>query len=326
MNEKLLSVIVPVYNKEAYLDRCVSALTGQSYSNTEILLIDDGSTDGSGKICDDWAEKDSRVKVFHIPNGNLNPAREYGYKHSRGSYVAFMDADDCIAENYYRSLIDAMEKTDSDMAISGIEKVSTDGNRRVYVEFSSQSVEGSENIIRFAIEHGGTLWNMVMEKQLLDGVYFIPTRFGEDSVVAMQLCLKAKRLAAVGNLFYEYYIDLPGSITNESHYSAVSYRQNIDNQIYIFELLHSVSPQLEITLARDLCGRCLSVLECMKRKRPEGYKELVAYCDTVIRKYYPIVTKAGGHSKVIGLYMFSPALACFVSGLLTRLRDARNSA
>ena len=94
--ETLLSVIVPVYNVEAYLVKCVESILNQTYPNLEVILVDDGSPDGSGAICDTFADKDSRVKVIHKPNGGLSSARNAGLEEASGEYITFVDSDDWI--------------------------------------------------------------------------------------------------------------------------------------------------------------------------------------------------------------------------------------
>ena len=102
--EDLISVIVPVYNVEAYLDRCMYSVLNQTYQNLEILLIDDGSTDGSPALCDAYAAKDRRIKVLHKPNGGLSDARNAGLALAQGAYIGYVDSDDWIESDMYASL------------------------------------------------------------------------------------------------------------------------------------------------------------------------------------------------------------------------------
>ncbi len=101
----LVSVIVPVYNRENYLRRCIDSILAQTYTNFELLLIDDGSTDNSGKICDEYAERDNRVKVFHKENGGVSSARNVGLDNAKGEYIIFVDSDDWVAVNYVELLL-----------------------------------------------------------------------------------------------------------------------------------------------------------------------------------------------------------------------------
>lgn len=116
-NNQLLSVIVPVYNAEKYLGRCVESILKQTYRNIELILIDDGSNDNSPILCDNWAKKDERVSAFHIQNGGPSSARNFGLKLSKGRFVAFVDADDFLNEDMYETLINSLITTDSEMAI-----------------------------------------------------------------------------------------------------------------------------------------------------------------------------------------------------------------
>lgn len=116
MND-LLSVIVPVYNSEKYLDECITSILNQTYRNLECLLIDDGSTDRSGEICDKYAVKDSRVRVFHIPNGGVCNARNYGLERINGRFLAFADNDDGMEPEMYSELIKVIEEKNVDVAI-----------------------------------------------------------------------------------------------------------------------------------------------------------------------------------------------------------------
>ena len=109
MDTTLISVVIPVYNIEEYLERCVNSICAQTYRNLEILLVDDGSTDGSGALCDALAEKDKRIKVFHKANGGSSSARNVGIAQARGKYIGFVDSDDYISENMYELLYEAIK-------------------------------------------------------------------------------------------------------------------------------------------------------------------------------------------------------------------------
>lgn len=110
MKDDLISVIVPVYNVEKYLHKCINSILNQTYKNLEIILIDDGSTDNSGKICDEYALKDNRIKVIHKENGGLSSARNAGLDICSGDYIGFVDSDDYIAEDMYEYLYVNLKK------------------------------------------------------------------------------------------------------------------------------------------------------------------------------------------------------------------------
>ena len=112
--EPLISVIVPIYNVKAYLDRCVESLLGQSHKNLEIFLVDDGSTDGCGKVCDRYAAQDPRITVIHKKNGGLSDARNAALDAAQGEYYAFVDGDDWVSPYYVENLHRALRKADAD--------------------------------------------------------------------------------------------------------------------------------------------------------------------------------------------------------------------
>ena len=118
-----VSVILPIYNVEKYLKNCIESLTNQTYENLEIILVDDGSTDNSGKICDEIAKSDERVMVIHKQNGGLAAARNTGYLETTGKYLMYVDSDDIVKKDVVENCVEAIEKENSDVVIFGYEKV-----------------------------------------------------------------------------------------------------------------------------------------------------------------------------------------------------------
>lgn len=132
-----VSVIIPVYNSKQYLSRCVDSILSQSYTDFELLLVDDGSTDGSGSVCDKYAAKDSRVRVLHKENGGVSSARNFGLKNVNGHYVVFVDSDDWVKEQYLEHL---MCGCDSDLVVSGIQEYGACDTLRVPQSFKNVPV------------------------------------------------------------------------------------------------------------------------------------------------------------------------------------------
>ena len=123
----MISVIIPVYKVEKYLDKCVESVVGQTYSDLEIILVDDGSPDGCSAMCDAWAEKDGRIKVIHKPNGGLSSARNAGLVKASGEYVFFLDSDDTISANCIELLADAVRHDNSDICIANVARIDENG-------------------------------------------------------------------------------------------------------------------------------------------------------------------------------------------------------
>lgn len=155
--EELVSIIVPVYNVEDYLTECIESAIKQTYHNLEIILVDDGSTDTSGKICDMYARKDVRIKVFHKPNGGLSDARNTGIEKVTGEYIYFLDSDDMLPTSAIEKMLNICVKEDADMAIAGLEKFVDDklphSNEKVE-EQSGKTLDKAETIRRMLLHDG----------------------------------------------------------------------------------------------------------------------------------------------------------------------------
>ena len=132
MNNELISIIVPVYKVEKYLEKCVKSILKQTYTNLEIILVDDGSPDNSGKMCDELAKVDDRIKVYHKKNGGLSDARNYGVERANGEYIGFVDSDDYIHECMYEKLYEAIKKSGTLIVECGVTRVYKNKERPHY--------------------------------------------------------------------------------------------------------------------------------------------------------------------------------------------------
>lgn len=183
----LLSVIVPVYKVEPYLDRCVESIVNQTYSNLEIILVDDGSPDDCPRMCDGWAEKDSRIRVIHKENGGVSDARNVGIALATGEYLAFVDSDDYIAENMYEILISAMHRTGAEIACSGTNIVKN-GVETTVRSLQKKMCFSEELALREVLLRGNVneaVWDKVYRKTLFQGILFPKGEISEDIVVIL---------------------------------------------------------------------------------------------------------------------------------------------
>lgn len=160
MQNDLISIVVPVYNVEAYIERCVQSLVSQTYSDYEILLINDGSTDSSGEICEKLAKRYNKIKVFHKINGGLGAARNYGIERAEGEFICFVDSDDMVVSNYLETMITEMKKTKADIVICGY--IYQTGNKKVYYKNTSKTIEVKEIIPEIA--KGNPIYNFAWNK------------------------------------------------------------------------------------------------------------------------------------------------------------------
>ena len=211
---KLLSVIIPVYNVKPYLEKCVESIVDQTYHNLQIILVDDGSTDGSQTICDELAQKDSRIVVIHKENGGLSTARNVGMDRAKGDYIAFVDSDDWLERNMYEVLINQLEAHDADLVAcsfyecKGDEKKAVGDSKNISV-FNTEEIFINKNQLRFLV------WNKVFRRSFVEKLRFVPGQVYEDFHFCRQVFLKTKQLIYLDVPFYDYRISRPGN-TNSS--------------------------------------------------------------------------------------------------------------
>ncbi len=187
----LLSVIIPVYNAEKYLNRCLESVCNQTYNNLEVLLVDDGSSDSSGAICDNYADKDSRVKVFHVTNGGQASARNIGLSHATGQYITFVDNDDWIDDRMYEKLMELVDRYNCPITGCATIKEFSDGAvHNEYTKMESGIRSGKQCNIDILYQNSctwGALWNKIYKKELWEGISFPSGKQLEDYVVITKL-------------------------------------------------------------------------------------------------------------------------------------------
>ena len=143
-----ISVVMPVYNKEMYLDKTLQCILNQSYKNFEVIIVNDGSTDNTKKICDEYAKKDSRISVYHIENGGVSNARNTGLKYVTGEYIQFIDADDCINEDVFKTYIEILEKEKYDIVFTSYNKVNDEGKILDVVDLGYRGKKYKKDILK----------------------------------------------------------------------------------------------------------------------------------------------------------------------------------
>lgn len=210
----LISVIVPVYKVEPYLDKCVQSIVDQTYRNLEIILVDDGSPDRCGEMCDDWAAKDSRIRVVHKKNGGLSDARNAGMEIAAGDYIAFVDSDDWIDVNYLHHLYRAIRETGAGIAACDIRLVK-EGEAAVPAgDCGGYRVCTPEEAICDILSGSGfraVAWNKLYHRRFLDGEKYPVGKHHEDEFVTYRILAKAEKLVYVDLPLY-CYLQRSGSI------------------------------------------------------------------------------------------------------------------
>lgn len=211
----LISVIVPIYKVETYLDECISSIVEQTHKNLEIILVDDGSPDNCPAICDNWAKKDERIKVIHKSNGGLSDARNAGIDVASGEYIAFVDSDDYIKPDMIEKLHAAIRREDADIAVCGILNCE-DGKETAW---GCHSVIGTpEKILTMLYDDAAypvSAWNKLYRRSCWKELRFPIGKTCEDAFTTYQLVHNAKPIVMIPEALYCYRIR-PGSIMTSS--------------------------------------------------------------------------------------------------------------
>ena len=253
----LISVIVPVYKVEQYLDKCVQSIVDQTYRNLEIILVDDGSPDNCGAMCDAWAAKDSRIRVIHKENGGLSDARNAGMAVAAGEYMGFIDSDDYIAPDMYRLLLERMTADGSDIAACGVEMVFEDGTpSRMLTPTGSHVLDNGqamESIIRESLLKQ-PVWYKLYRTDLIRDIPFAVGKYHEDVFWSWQAVARAGKISIFDTPCY-YYLQRSGSIMGVgfSQKRLDALEAKCQRQAY----LETQAPGLAATGRCDLFFSCL---------------------------------------------------------------------
>ena len=218
MSNPLISVVIPIYNVENYLNECVDSVINQTYKNIEIILVDDGSPDNCPKICDEYAKKDNRIKVIHKKNGGLSDARNCGINQSNGEFIAFVDSDDYIEKDYLSSMYKNLKDNDVKIAACGYVNLVNDKDVRIInyenIEKKYSTIE-AEKYLNIVGYFNVSSCNKLFDKKLFENIKFPLNKKSEDWFIMYKLIEKS------GGLYYSsvpkyYYRQRVGSITKSS--------------------------------------------------------------------------------------------------------------
>ncbi|MBQ7345852.1 MAG: glycosyltransferase family 2 protein [Oscillospiraceae bacterium] len=216
--KKTVSIIVPIYNVEDYLPRCVDSILRQTYSDLEIILVDDGSPDSCGAICDAYAKKDSRIRVIHKPNGGLSDARNAGLDIATGDYVYFVDSDDWIADDAITSLMMRMDDTVDIVMGSSVDVREVDGKilETAYsIPLGSLREMDRLEAMKDDLLGGWAAWNKLYKRMLFQTIRFPVGKINEDEAILLHILDLCDRVIQVGHPTYYYFLR-PNSITTSS--------------------------------------------------------------------------------------------------------------
>lgn len=216
-----LSIIVPVYNVEQYLDKCVESIVNQTFSDFELILVDDGSPDNCGEMCECWSKKDNRIKVIHKENGGLSDARNAGIDIAEGDYIGLVDSDDYIKPDMFETLVRNLEQYNADISMCGYADVYADGirkdnqDRNVYVWSQEETVHQ----ILLGKKLSVHAWVKLYKRELFNSVKYPKGKISEDAYVIMDILNQVR--TAVFTPYSAYYYVHRGDSINTSRYRLI---------------------------------------------------------------------------------------------------------
>ena len=272
--QPLISIIVPIYNVEKYVSECIESIVSQTYKNLQIILVDDGSTDQSGIICDKYAALDGRIKVIHKINGGLVAARKCGLDASTGEYIGFVDGDDSIEPEMYESLLNEMQISKADFVHSGFMQ-----QKERKIPFSKSVIkllgsEDKERLIKTAIFGSESylapsIWSKLFKSELIKYSYNqVPdnAQYGEDLISLCACIANCNRISLLEEAYYHYrYRD--NSISNGKEFSSLEnlfrYYDNICGILKNYECYE----ELKIQVMENICNKFLNIVRAVSLDR-----------------------------------------------------------
>lgn len=255
MGDKI-SVIVPIYNVEQYLRKCIDSIINQTYKNLEIILVDDGSTDASGEICNKYEQQDERIRVIHKKNGGAADARNKGLEVMTGKFVSFVDSDDWIEYNFYENMIEQAIKYNADIVVSNYNYVSDNGDIICRYEKNDKVRYNTEEAMNEMIHDGfiqAVIWNKLYLKSCIKDIRFKVGKICEDEFFTYKIIANAKEVVYNSKPLY-FYRKREGSVMDK-------YKLNrLDGVDAIYERLQFIKnkfPSLYKYEKLTLCNTCI---------------------------------------------------------------------
>ena len=268
----LISIIVAVYNAEKYLERCLESIINQTYQNIEILLINDGSTDTSGKICDEYAAKDSRIRVYHQKNKGVSAVRQLGIEQAKGKYSIHVDSDDWIEKNMIEEMYSVVKKNNCDMLITDFFYDDKDISQILIQKPTKLKSYSIINDVCKGKIHGSTCNKLIKHDLYYKFSIYFPEgiNYCEDQLVIIQLLLNIKKVSYLNKSFY-HYVTNPESIT-----------RNVDKDFFslkVFPYITELENILGKNFQRQIITNKLLVKHLMHESNLFTFKE--------IKNFYP---------------------------------------
>lgn len=290
-NSDMISVIVPVYNCEKYLHKCLNSILEQTYSNLEIILIDDGSSDQSGKICEDYAKFDCRIKVFHQKNQGVSSSRNLGIHKASGTYITFVDSDDFIDASYIEELLSTLLKHNATYITCGYKRIYSEHIERINDDGKEMEVTSEDFIKKLLnVQNGyGFVHTKLIKKNAIHNIQFEESlKVGEDALFNIQLCSNIKKVVIYHKALYNYRYNADSAVRKYDKDYVKKYLKSMQcmKQYINFKYKKNIKFSLDLNnyIAYHVLLICVNY--CYHSDNPSfGLKSLKEVCNIPLFKY-----------------------------------------
>ncbi len=293
----MVSVIIPVYNVEDYIRQCIESVLNQTYNDLQIILVDDGSTDGSGKICDEYAKKDKRIVIVHKNNQGLGCARNTGLEIAKGNYVFFLDSDDYIPKNAIKNLYEIIKKNSIDLICFDLQSTFDRNEKECVQPEKIEKIVDTKELLSAYLksEISSTICSRFYDIKLWDKIRFESVRLHEDAFIDHLILSQSKR-ALITNQKYYFYYQRKDSLIH-SKFSNLNFLSIECGKRYV-DFCREKFPDLELLAHLQLVERQICTLDKMKNDRVEKnftkkYKTIIAD----MKKEIPLLRKIDSNNK-----------------------------
>lgn len=295
MNFPLITVIVPCYKVEKYLSKCIESVIAQTYQNLEIILVDDGSPDNCGKICDEYADKDSRIKVIHKPNGGLSDARNDAIDVAKGEFLTFVDSDDTISEGHIDELYRLVEKYDCKLSICQWQTF-REGHKLVIdqkpaKEICYQTPQEAVKAMFYQEEFDNAACVKLYHKSLFDEIRFPKGLLFEDDYTVYQLLFKSNKVAYSNRITY-YYL-----LRSDSIEGATFSKKKMDSALEVLRSLEDEHWDLISQVLPAYRSRYLSFCMHLLLKAPSSYANIDVLWNKIKEFRVPVILDQNARPK-----------------------------
>lgn len=293
----VISVIIPIYNVEKYLKKCIDSIVYQTYEKLEIILVDDGSTDSSGEICNEYEKKDNRIIVFHKENGGLADARNYGIKRANGEYITFVDSDDFVEKNYVEELYRLIDAYKTKIAI-GTMTIISNKNRNDMGKGYIEKVFSTEECLLYMLQEKGFTVSAnakIYLKDLFNDVEYPKGRLYEDNGTTYKLILKCDRIAYSCKSIYNYCLRDDSIISQKFTMKKMDYIYLTD--IECENIVNKYPDLLEATEGRKAVARFSVLRQMLNSKLSKEEKEEQRQVIKYLKQHYTQLVNSNFVSK-----------------------------